>query len=98
MFCIPTTNLRVFFRKGAINLGREISHLDSTVGRYRSLSLVKNDFLEQRLALLPAPVLRKILISGVLFLCVAQLYFVAIEQGLSRFFYLVFATESLNGT
>ena len=72
-------------------MGREISHLDSTVGRYRSL-LVKNDFLEQRSALLPAPVLRKILIGGVLFLCVALLYFVAIEQGLSRFFYLVFAT------
>src|SRR5437588_10164552 len=69
--------------------------LDSTtVGRYRSL-LVKNDFLERRLALLPSPVLRKILISGILGLCVVLLYFVAVEQGLSRFFYLAVAAAIL---
>ena len=74
---------------------RELSHLDSTtVGRYRSL-LVKNDFLERRLALLPSPVLRKILISGILGLCVVLLYFVAVEQGLSRFFYLAVAAAIL---
>jgi hypothetical protein len=55
-------------------LGRELSHLDSTVGRYRSL-LVKNDFLDQQLALLPSPVLRKLLIVEfyfyVLFYCIS---------------------------
>ena len=64
----------------------------TTVGRYRSL-LVKNALLEQRLALLPGPVLRKILITGIL--CLVLLYFFAVEQGLSRFFYLVFATAIL---
>ena len=74
---------------------RELSHLDSTtVGRYRSL-LVKNDFLEQRLALLTGPVLRKILIGGILCLCVVLLYFFVVEQGLSRLFYLAFATAIL---
>jgi len=77
-------------------LGRNLSHLDSTVGRYRSL-LVKNDFLEQRLALLPGPVFRKILIIGILCLCVVLLYFFAVEHGLSRIFYLVFATAILVG-
>jgi hypothetical protein len=72
-------------------LGRELSHLDSTVGRYRSL-LVKNDFLDQQLTLLPSPALRKLLISGILFLCVVLLYFVDVEQGLSRLFYFAFAT------
>jgi len=72
-------------------LGRELSHLDSTVGRYRSL-LVKSDFLDHQLTLLPSPVLRKLLISGILFLCVVLLYFVDVEQGLSRLFYFAFAT------
>ena len=75
-------------------MARELSHLDSTVGRYRSL-LVKNDLLEQRLALLPGPVLRRTLITGVLCLCVVLLYFFAVEKGLSRLFYLVFATAIL---
>jgi len=56
---------------------------------------VKNDLLEQRLALLPGPVLRKILITGILCLCVVLLYFFAVEQGLSRLFYLVFVTAIL---
>ena len=74
---------------------RELSHLDSTtVGRYRSL-LVKNDFLERQLTLLPSPVLRKILISGILGLCVVLLYFFAVEKGLSRFFYLAVAAAIL---
>lgn len=77
-------------------MARELSHLDSTVGRYRSL-LVKNDLLEQRLALLPGPVLRKILVTGILCLCVVLLYFFAVEQGLPRLFYLVFATAILMG-
>jgi hypothetical protein len=77
-------------------LGRELSHLDSTVGRYRSL-LVKNDFLDQQLALLPSPILRKLLIGGILFLCVVLLYFVDVEQGLSRLFYLAFATAIFMG-
>lgn len=72
---------------------REVSHLDSTVGRYRSL-LVKNDFLGERLALLPGPVLRKMLITGILSLCVVLSYFFAVE-GLSRLLYLVFATAIL---
>ena len=54
---------------------------------------MKNALLEQRLALLPGPVLRKILITGIL--CLVLLYFFAVEQGLSRFFYLVFATAIL---
>jgi hypothetical protein len=57
--------------------------------------LVKNDFLEQRLALLPSPVLRKILIRGILGLCVVLLYFFAVEQGLSRLFYLAAAAAIL---
>src|SRR5438270_13449084 len=69
--------------------------LDSTtVGRYRSL-LVKNDFLERRLPLLASPVLRKILISGILGLCVVLLYSVAVEQALSRFLYLALAAAML---
>jgi hypothetical protein len=56
---------------------------------------VKNDFLERRLELLPSPVLRKILISGILGLCVVLLYFFAVEQGLSRFFYLAVAAAIL---
>lgn len=75
-------------------MGRELSHLDFTVGRY---SLVKNDFLDQQLALLPSPVLRKLLISGILFLRVVLLYFVDVEQGLSRLFYLAFATAIFMG-
>lgn len=76
-------------------MGQELSHLDSTtVGRYRSL-LVKNDFLERRLALLPSPFLREKLISGILCLCVVLLYFFAVEQGLSRLFYLAVATAIL---
>jgi hypothetical protein len=73
-----------------------MSHLDSTVGRYRCL-LVKDDFLDQQLALLPSPVLRKLLISGILFLCVVLLYFVDVDQGLSRLFYLAFATAIFMG-
>lgn len=73
-------------------MGRELFHLDSTtVGGYRSL-LVRNELLEQRLARLPAPVLRKILISGILVLCVFLLYCSAIEQGLPRLVYLAIAT------
>jgi hypothetical protein len=56
---------------------------------------VKNDLLEQQLALLPGPVLRKILTAGILCLCVVLLYFFAVEHGMSRLFYLAFATAIL---
>ena len=58
---------------------------------------MKNDFLDQQLALLPSPVLRKLLISGILSLRVVLLYFVDVEQGLSRLFYLAFATAIFMG-
>jgi hypothetical protein len=85
-------NLRIFFIEEEQYLQTKISHLDSTaVGRYRSL-VVKDDFLEQSLAALPGPVLRKTLISGILLLYAVVLYFFILERSVSQLIWLVIAT------
>jgi hypothetical protein len=85
-------NLRIFFVEEEQYLQTKISHLDSTaVGRYRSL-VVKDDFLEQSLAALPGPVLRKALISGILLLYAVVLYFFILERSVSQVIWLVIAT------
>jgi hypothetical protein len=76
-------------------LQSKLSHLDSTaVGKYRSL-VVKDALLEQRLAALPGPVLRKTLISGIVILYAVVSYFFILERSVSQLIWLVTATAIL---
>ena len=73
----------------------KLSHLDSTaVGNYRSL-VMKDTLLEQRLAALPGPVLRKTLICGISLLYAVVLYFFILERNPSQLIWLVTATVIL---